>query len=55
MIMNDGNEKAYRFMGFGGIASLTIGIITICVGVITGILLIVSGTKLLQHRSGLLF
>ncbi len=53
--MNDGNERAYRFMGFSGVASLTIGIITICVGVITGILLIVSGTKLLQSRSRLLF
>ena len=53
--MNEGNENAYRYMGFGGVAALTIGIITICVGVISGILLVISGTKLLQNRSGLLF
>ncbi len=53
--MNEGNESAYRYMGFGGVAALTIGIITICVGIITGTLLVISGTKLLQKRSGLLF
>ena len=53
--MNEGNESAYRYIGFGGVAALTIGIITICVGIITGTLLVISGTKLLQKRSGLLF
>ncbi len=53
--MNEANEKAYRIMGFSGVTALTTGIIIICAGVISGILLIISGSKLLQHRSGLLF
>ncbi|MBR5377423.1 MAG: hypothetical protein IK139_09100 [Lachnospiraceae bacterium] len=53
--MNEGNERAYRTMGSGGVAVLTIGIVTVCVGIISGILLIISGARLLQNRSGLLF
>ena len=42
-------------MGSGGVAVLTIGIVTVCVGIISGVLLIISGARFLQNRSGLLF
>jgi len=53
--MVEGNEKAYRVMGFSGVTALTTGIIIICAGVISGVLLIISGAKLLSQRSGLFF
>ncbi|MBO6112132.1 MAG: hypothetical protein J6P45_03685 [Lachnospiraceae bacterium] len=53
--MNEGNEKAYRTMGFSGVMALSVGIVMICVGVISGVLLLISGAKLMQNKSGLLF
>jgi hypothetical protein len=49
------NEKAYKSMGFAGVASITIGIIVGVVGITTGIIAIVSGARLLKDKKGLMF
>ncbi len=49
------NEKAYKSMGFAGVAGITVGIIILVTGIATGIVAIVSGAKLLKDKQGLTF
>ena len=49
------NERAYKSMGFAGVASITIGVIVAIVGVTTGIIAIISGARLLKDKKGLTF
>lgn len=49
------NEKAYKSMGFAGVAGVAIGIVMIVTGVSAGIVAIVSGARLLKDKRGLTF
>ena len=48
-------EKLYKIMRGTGAGNIVLGVVTLLAGVACGILLIISGSKLLAHKSDILF
>ena len=49
------NEKIYKAMGSSAVSSLVIGICVLATGIAAGVLLIINGSRLLKHKSKILF
>ncbi len=48
-------EKVYKTMGGAGALNIVIGVVARVVGGAAGTLLLISGSKLIAHRSKLMF
>ncbi len=48
-------EKVYKTMSGAGAMSIAVGVVALVTGIVCGILMIIGGSKLLAHRSKILF
>lgn len=49
------SEKVFRSLGYGGAASITVGVVILVTGVAAGVISIVNGAQLLKKRKCVTF